>query len=78
MNKEDAIKLIYQTFVGSAKLFRNNTGKRYWFYIICKELWRNSRIQILNLHLPKAISLCLKTAIDRLKYLKELDNKNQA
>ena len=80
INKEDAIKLVSQTFIGSAKLLE--TTQKSTSSLISSVTSRGgiteAALQVLNLHLPKAISSSLKAAIDRLKYLKELGNKNQA
>ncbi|ABD44806.1 oxidoreductase, NAD-binding Rossmann fold family protein [Ehrlichia chaffeensis str. Heartland] len=75
INEEDAIKLVSQTFIGSAKLLetRQNTISHLISSITSRGGITQAALQVLNLHLPQTISSCLKAAMERLLYLKGLD-----
>ncbi|MGN7618859.1 MAG: pyrroline-5-carboxylate reductase family protein [Ehrlichia sp.] len=78
INKEDAIKLVSQTFIGSAKLLeaRQDSISNLISSVTSRGGITHAALQVLDLHLPKAVSLCLKAAIDRLTHLKEIDKNN--
>ncbi|WDM85738.1 NAD(P)-binding domain-containing protein [Ehrlichia sp. JZT12] len=78
INEEDAIKLVSQTFIGSAKLLEStqNSISNLISSITSRGGITQAALQVLDSHLPKAVSLCLKAAIERLKYLKEVDKNN--
>ncbi|WP_395877893.1 pyrroline-5-carboxylate reductase family protein [Ehrlichia muris] len=78
INEEDAIKLISQTFIGSAKLLetQQNTISHLISSITSRGGITQAALQVLNSHLPQTITSCLKAAMERLFYLKELNKNN--
>ena len=79
INEEDAIKLVSQTFTGSAKLLetRKTTISNLISSITSRGGITQAALQVLNSDLPKTISSCLKAAMERLLYLKDMHRNNQ-
>ena len=79
IKEEDAIKLISQTFIGSAKLLKTKESSisKLISSITSHGGITQAALQILNSHLPSTMNLSLKAAMERLIHLKSLDNNKK-
>ncbi|WP_258011901.1 pyrroline-5-carboxylate reductase family protein [Ehrlichia ruminantium] len=79
IREEDAIKLISQTFIGSAKLLetRKNSISNLISSITSRGGITQAALEILNSHLPNIMSLSLKSATERLVHLKNSDDNKK-
>ncbi|QGR02094.1 pyrroline-5-carboxylate reductase [Ehrlichia ruminantium] len=79
IKEEDAIKLVSQTFIGSAKLLetRKSSINNLISSVTSRGGITQAALEILNSHLPNIISSSLKAAMERLVYLKSLGNNKK-